>query len=209
MTVLADAYDAFLFDLDGVLYRGSEVVPGAPEASPDCARRASAWRSSRTTRAGRPRSVAGLLNGFGIAAAARRGRDLGVGHGRTSSPRAASPRRSSWGRRASCSRPARRGDRARRCARSRPDGGRRGRLGSPGGLREALPGIAPGAARRGPVRHERRRLLPGGRRELARRGRAARGHRDDHGRARRGVRQAGAPPSCSRRSSEPGAARRS
>ena len=32
MAVLADAYDAFLFDLDGVLYRGTEVVPGAPEA---------------------------------------------------------------------------------------------------------------------------------------------------------------------------------
>jgi glycerol 3-phosphatase-2 len=29
---LVDPYDAFLFDLDGVLYRASEVVPGAPEA---------------------------------------------------------------------------------------------------------------------------------------------------------------------------------
>ena len=29
MSVIADRYDAFLFDLDGVLYRGSEPVPGA------------------------------------------------------------------------------------------------------------------------------------------------------------------------------------
>ena len=30
--MLAERYDAFLFDLDGVLYRGDEPVPGAPEA---------------------------------------------------------------------------------------------------------------------------------------------------------------------------------
>jgi HAD superfamily hydrolase (TIGR01457 family) len=30
--ILADPYDAFLFDLDGVLYRGGEPVPGASEA---------------------------------------------------------------------------------------------------------------------------------------------------------------------------------
>jgi glycerol-1-phosphatase len=30
--MLADGYDAFLFDLDGVLYRGAEPVPGAAEA---------------------------------------------------------------------------------------------------------------------------------------------------------------------------------
>ena len=29
---LADRYDAFLFDLDGVLYRGSDPIPGAAEA---------------------------------------------------------------------------------------------------------------------------------------------------------------------------------
>lgn len=29
--MIADGYDAFLFDLDGVLYRGSDPVPGAPE----------------------------------------------------------------------------------------------------------------------------------------------------------------------------------
>ena len=32
MTSLADGYEAFLFDLDGVLYRGSEPIPGAAEA---------------------------------------------------------------------------------------------------------------------------------------------------------------------------------
>jgi HAD superfamily hydrolase (TIGR01457 family) len=32
MDAIADAYDAFLFDLDGVIYRGNEVVPGAPDA---------------------------------------------------------------------------------------------------------------------------------------------------------------------------------
>jgi len=30
--MIADGYDAFLFDLDGVLYRGPDVVPSAPEA---------------------------------------------------------------------------------------------------------------------------------------------------------------------------------
>ena len=30
--MLAERYDAFLFDLDGVLYRGDEPVPGAAEA---------------------------------------------------------------------------------------------------------------------------------------------------------------------------------
>ncbi len=30
--MLAERFDAFLFDLDGVLYRGEEPVPGAPEA---------------------------------------------------------------------------------------------------------------------------------------------------------------------------------
>lgn len=32
MPILADPYEAVLLDLDGVLYRGSEAVPGAPEA---------------------------------------------------------------------------------------------------------------------------------------------------------------------------------
>jgi glycerol 3-phosphatase-2 len=32
MTRIADRYDAFLFDLDGVLYRGTDPVPGAADA---------------------------------------------------------------------------------------------------------------------------------------------------------------------------------
>jgi HAD superfamily hydrolase (TIGR01457 family) len=69
MTVLADAYDAFLFDLDGVLYRGSEVVPGAPEAIARL-RAENKHVAFVTNNSGRtPDVVAGLLNGFGIAAA--------------------------------------------------------------------------------------------------------------------------------------------
>ena len=45
MDVIADAYDAFLFDLDGVIYRGDEVVPGAPEVIAGSARWARASRS--------------------------------------------------------------------------------------------------------------------------------------------------------------------
>jgi HAD superfamily hydrolase (TIGR01450 family) len=37
--VIADAYDAFLFDLDGVLYRGDRPIPGAAGAV-DALRRA-------------------------------------------------------------------------------------------------------------------------------------------------------------------------
>lgn len=69
MAMLADAYDAFLFDLDGVLYRGSEVVPGAPEA---IARLRAAGKRVAfvTNNSGRtPDAVAVLLNGFDIAAA--------------------------------------------------------------------------------------------------------------------------------------------
>jgi glycerol-1-phosphatase len=67
---LADAYDAFLFDLDGVLYRGTEVVPGAPQAIARL--RASGKRvafvannSGRT-----PEAVAAHLTGLGIPATA-------------------------------------------------------------------------------------------------------------------------------------------
>jgi glycerol-1-phosphatase len=69
MMVLADAYDAFLFDLDGVLYRGSEVVPGASEA---IARLRAAGKRVAfvTNNSGRtPDVVAGALNGLGIVAA--------------------------------------------------------------------------------------------------------------------------------------------
>lgn len=68
MTMLADGYDAFLFDLDGVLYRGSEVVPGAPEAISRL-RDAGKRVAFVTNNSGRtPDAVADLLSGFGITA---------------------------------------------------------------------------------------------------------------------------------------------
>jgi glycerol-1-phosphatase len=69
MTVLADAYDAFLLDLDGVLYRGTDVVPGATHA---IARLRAAGKRVAfvTNNSGRtPDAVAALLTGFGIEAA--------------------------------------------------------------------------------------------------------------------------------------------
>ena len=67
--MIADPYDVVLLDLDGTLYRGSEPIPGAPEA----VRRLRAMRktvafvtnnSSRT-----PEAVAGHLESVGIEAA--------------------------------------------------------------------------------------------------------------------------------------------
>ena len=70
MAVLADAYDAFLFDLDGVLYRGTEVVPGAPEAVAGlrAAGKRVAFVTNNATRT--PEAVAARLTGFGIPASA-------------------------------------------------------------------------------------------------------------------------------------------
>ena len=70
MAVLADAYDAFLFDLDGVLYRGTEVVPGAPEAVARlrAAGKRVAFVTNNATRT--PEAVAARLTGFGIPASA-------------------------------------------------------------------------------------------------------------------------------------------
>ena len=69
MAALADAYDAFLFDLDGVLYRGSEVVAGAREAvallRADGKRVAFVTNNSGRT----PEAVAARLTGLGIPAA--------------------------------------------------------------------------------------------------------------------------------------------
>jgi HAD superfamily hydrolase (TIGR01457 family) len=71
MAALSDTYDAFLLDLDGVLYRGNEVVPGAPEA---VARLRAAGKGVAfvTNNSGRtPKAVAGHLTGLGIPAAAQ------------------------------------------------------------------------------------------------------------------------------------------
>jgi glycerol 3-phosphatase-2 len=70
MPVLADAYDAFLLDLDGVLYRGSNAVPGAAR---DVARlRAAGKRLAFVTNnsARTPEAVAAVLMDLGISAAA-------------------------------------------------------------------------------------------------------------------------------------------
>lgn len=68
--MLADAYDSFLFDLDGVLYRGNEVVPGAPGA---VARLRAMGKGVAfvTNNSGRtPAAVAAKLTDLGIAAGA-------------------------------------------------------------------------------------------------------------------------------------------
>lgn len=64
----ADAYDAFLLDLDGVLFRGPEPIPGAAEAVAELRRRGARVvfltnNSSRT-----PARVAEMLRGMGFEA---------------------------------------------------------------------------------------------------------------------------------------------
>ena len=85
--------------------------PARPRRSPGSAPPARAWRSSRTTRAGRPTRSRRSLRVRDRRDAARRSR-----HRRwsppTSSPRAASPRRSSWVRRGSSARCAAPGSRS-------------------------------------------------------------------------------------------------
>jgi HAD superfamily hydrolase (TIGR01457 family) len=66
--MLADVYDCFLLDLDGVLFRGDQAVPGAPETLESLRRRRRALvfltnNSSRT-----PEQVAGKLQRLGIEA---------------------------------------------------------------------------------------------------------------------------------------------
>jgi glycerol-1-phosphatase len=68
MTAPADAYDAFLFDLDGVLYRGPKVIPGAAEALARL-RAAGKRLAFVTNNSGRtPQAVADHLTELGIAA---------------------------------------------------------------------------------------------------------------------------------------------
>jgi glycerol 3-phosphatase-2 len=68
MDVIADAYDAFLFDLDGVIYRGDEVVPGAPEVIARL-REMGKGIAFVTNNSGRtPDAVATKLTGLGVPA---------------------------------------------------------------------------------------------------------------------------------------------
>lgn len=65
---LADRYDCFLLDLDGVLYRGDQVVPGASEvvATLRTAGRRVVFLTNNSSRT--PEDVTGRLVGLGIAA---------------------------------------------------------------------------------------------------------------------------------------------
>jgi len=65
---LADGYDALLFDLDGVLYRGDRTIEGAPETV--AALRASGHRIAFVTNnsARTPEQVAAKLTGHGVVA---------------------------------------------------------------------------------------------------------------------------------------------
>jgi HAD superfamily hydrolase (TIGR01457 family) len=67
---LVDSYDTVLFDLDGVLYRGPETVPGAPEAVEEVRRRGVrvAFVTNNSSRT--PDQVAGKLAGHGVEARA-------------------------------------------------------------------------------------------------------------------------------------------
>jgi glycerol 3-phosphatase-2 len=68
MEAIADAYDTFLFDLDGVIYRGTEVVPGAPDAVARL-REMGKGIAFVTNNSGRtPEAVATKLTGLGIPA---------------------------------------------------------------------------------------------------------------------------------------------
>lgn len=68
MTSWADGYDAFLFDLDGVLYRGTEIVPGAAEGVARL-RAAGKRMAFVTNNSGRtPEAVAAHLTELGIPA---------------------------------------------------------------------------------------------------------------------------------------------
>jgi HAD superfamily hydrolase (TIGR01457 family) len=66
--MLADSYDCLLFDLDGVLYRGEEVVPAAPPtlAAIRRTRVRPVFLTNNSSRT--PEQVADKLRGFGIPA---------------------------------------------------------------------------------------------------------------------------------------------
>jgi glycerol 3-phosphatase-2 len=67
--VIVDRYDAFLFDLDGVLYRGSEPIPAAAEALEGIRRRGKRVAFMTNNSARTPDEVAAHLASVGVAAA--------------------------------------------------------------------------------------------------------------------------------------------
>ncbi|HYH27529.1 MAG TPA: HAD family hydrolase, partial [Actinomycetota bacterium] len=66
---LADGYDAFLLDLDGVLYRGDEPIPGAAQAVAEL-RRIGPVVFLTNNSARTPGEVAEKLAGMGVEASA-------------------------------------------------------------------------------------------------------------------------------------------
>jgi glycerol-1-phosphatase len=68
--VLADRYDALLIDLDGVLYRGDQVIPPAAATLPEVRRRGLRVLFLTNNSARTPGQVAEKLRGLGIAAEA-------------------------------------------------------------------------------------------------------------------------------------------
>lgn len=66
--MLAERYDAFLFDLDGVLYRGEEPVPGAPEAMTRLRSMSKRLAFMTNNSSGTPREVAERLRAVGVQA---------------------------------------------------------------------------------------------------------------------------------------------
>ncbi|MGZ4132463.1 MAG: HAD-IIA family hydrolase [Actinomycetota bacterium] len=68
MTRIADRYDAFLFDLDGVLYRGTEPVPRAAEAVARLRDLGKGLAFVTNNSARTPDEVAGRLDAVGVRA---------------------------------------------------------------------------------------------------------------------------------------------
>ena len=66
--MLADRFDAFLFDLDGVLYRGDEAVPGAPETVAALRELGKGIAFVTNNSSKTPEAVSARLIGVGIAA---------------------------------------------------------------------------------------------------------------------------------------------
>jgi HAD superfamily hydrolase (TIGR01457 family) len=66
--MLAERYDAFLFDLDGVLYRGSEPIPGAADAVERVRRLGKRLAFVTNNSARTPEQVADHLRSVGVAA---------------------------------------------------------------------------------------------------------------------------------------------
>jgi glycerol-1-phosphatase len=67
-TSLADLYEAFLLDLDGVVYRGDDPIPGASEAIEDLRRRGRRVVFITNNSAPTPQAVVATLESMGVSA---------------------------------------------------------------------------------------------------------------------------------------------